>query len=86
MVIRTEHVFFRCFAVHDFFWIYDVFRIFFNIPLELFCVFRNTEYNVSKYVHFSLYCFISYCEFIIVIVLKSFSNHLYLDQGQSGGG
>ena len=31
----------------------------------------------SKYAHFSLYCFINYCEFIIIIVLKSFSNHLY---------
>ena len=49
---------------------------FLNITLELFCVFRNTEY-VSKYAHFSLYCFISYCEFKIIIVLKSFSNHVY---------
>ena len=62
-----------------FFWIYDVCRIFqfLNITLELFCVFRNTEYNVSKYAHFSLYCFINYCEFKIIIVLKSFSNHVY---------
>ena len=60
-----------------FFWLYNVCRIFFNITLELFCVFRNPEYNGSKYAHFSLYCFINYCEFINIIVLKSFSNHLY---------
>ena len=32
MVTSTEHVFFFSgeFAVHDFFWIYDVFRIFFE--------------------------------------------------------
>ena len=64
--------------MHDLFWIYDVCRILFlNITLQLFCVFRNTEYNGSKYAHFSLYCFINYCEFIIIIILKSFSNHLY---------
>ena len=60
-----------------FFGLYNVCRIFLNITLELFCVFRNTEYNGSKYAHFSLNFFINYCEFIIVIVLKSFSNHLY---------
>ena len=48
------------FAVHDFFWIYDVCRIFLNITLELF---RNTEYNVSRYALLSLYCFVNYCEF-----------------------
>ena len=48
-----------------------------NITLELFCVFRNTEYNVSKYAHFSLCCFINYCEVKIIIVLKSFSSHVY---------
>ena len=79
MVTSTKHVFFSGeFAVQDFFfWIYEVCRIFFlNITLELFCVLRNTEYNVSKYANFSLYCFINYCEFEIIIVLKSFSNHV----------
>ena len=57
---------------------YMIFAGFFlNITLELFCVFRNTEY-VSKYAHFSSYCFINYCEFKI-IVLKSFSNHVLLE-------
>ena len=70
MVSSTEHVFFLE--------VNSLCMIFFNITLELFCVFRNTEYNYgSKYAHFSLYCFINYYEFIIIIVLKSFSNHLY---------
>ena len=44
------------FAVYDFFWIYDVCRIFFmNITLGLFCVFKNTEYNGSKYIQFILF-------------------------------
>ena len=50
---------------------------FFNITFELFCVSRNAKYNVSKYAHFSLYCFINYCEFKVIIVLKSFSKHVY---------
>ena len=48
---------------------------FLNITLELFCVFKNTENNGSKYAHFSLYYFINYCEFIIrifKIILKPF--------------
>ena len=56
------------FAVHDVF--LDIRRLqhfFLNITLELFFVFRNTEYNGSKYAHFSLYCFINDCEFIITI-------------------
>ena len=69
MVTSTEHVFFSGeFAVHDFFGLYyNICRIYFlNITLELFCVFRNTEYNSSKCAHFSLYIFINYCEFITV--------------------
>ena len=55
-VTSTEHVFFSGeFALHDFFWIYDVCRCFFflNITFGLFCVFRNAEYNGSKYAHFN---------------------------------
>ena len=52
---------------------YNICRIYFlNITLELFCVFRNTEYNSSKCAHFSLYIFINYCEFIIVFFLIVF--------------
>ena len=50
---------------------------FLNITLEIFCVFRNTEYNGSKYALFSLYFVINYCEFIIIIFFKLFSKHLY---------
>ena len=43
------------FTVHVFlFWTYDVCTIFLKLTLELFCVFRNTEYNGSKCAHFSL--------------------------------
>ena len=45
---------------------------FLNITLELFCVFRNTEYNGSKYAHFSLYCFINYHYNYSKIVFKPF--------------
>ena len=56
VVTSTKHVFF--FQVNllcMIFFGYMMFAGFFilNITLELFCVFRNTEYNVSKYAHFS---------------------------------
>ena len=57
MVTSSEYVFFSGeFAVHVFlFWTYDVCTIFKKkLTLELFCVFRNTEYNGSKCAHFSL--------------------------------
>ena len=80
MVTSTKHVF--LFQVNSLcmilFFGYMMFAGFFlNITLELFCVFRNTEYNVSKYVISVIYCSINYCEFKMIIVLKSFSNHVY---------
>ena len=69
-----------------FFWIYDVCRIFFNITLELLCVFRNTEYNVSKYANFSLYRFINYCEFKIIIAFENRFQTMYIQARSWGGG
>ena len=54
---------------------------FLNITLELFCVFRNTEYNGLKYAHFSLCCFISYSYNCFKIVFKPF-----IFRAVSGGG
>ena len=69
-----------------FFWIYDVCRIFFNITLELLYVFRNTEYNVSKYANFSLYRFINYCEFKIIIAFENRFQTMYIQARSWGGG
>ena len=83
MVTSTEHVFF--FQVNSLcmiFFVYMTFAGFFlNITLELFCVFRNTEYNGLKYAHFSLCCFISYSYNCFKIVFKPF-----IFRAVSGGG
>ena len=83
MVTSTEHVFF--FQVNSLcmiFFGYMMFAGFFlNITLELFCVFRNTEYNGLKYAHFSLCCFISYSYNCFKIVFKPF-----IFRAVSGGG